>query len=111
MVDTEFILSIFANDQKAALQEFKRFSMENDESEFLDIAEGCVWTIEEGLSNLNEYLRKRWPGKSLPDLMENKDTRTEIILALKTNTKLSGRTIANLLGINRGIVQKTHENM
>jgi len=108
-LETEFILSIMANDQKKAIQEFKRFSMENDESEFLDLEEGNVWTIEEGLSYLDEYLTKRWPGKSLSDLMNNKNTRTDLIVDLKTNTRLSVRAIANLLGINRGIVQKTNE--
>ncbi|MGI5880423.1 MAG: REP-associated tyrosine transposase [Syntrophomonadaceae bacterium] len=110
MVETEFILSIFANDQKTAIQEFKRFSIENDESEFLDVEEGSIRTIEEGLSYLDEYITKRWPGKNLPDLIDNKNTRTEIILDLKTNTGLSVRTIADLLGINRGIVQKTKES-
>lgn len=107
IMETEFILSIFANDQKTAIQEFKKFSTENDEGEFLDLEEGTIWTTEEGLSYFDEYLTNRWPGKSLPDLMNNKNTRTEIILNLKTNTRLSVRTIANLLGINRGIVQKT----
>ena len=107
MVETAFILSIIANDQKTAIHEFKRFSMENDEREFLDLEEGSIWTIEEGFSYLNKYLTKRWPGKSLSDLMNNKNTRTELILDLKTNTGLSVRAIAQLLGINRGIVQKT----
>ncbi len=110
IVDTEFILSMMANDQQTAIQEFKRFSMENDEHEFLDIEEGSVWTIKEGLSYLDEYLTKRWPGKSLPELMNNKDTRSELIMDLKTNTRLSIRAIANLLGINRGIVQKTNDS-
>lgn len=110
MVETEFILSIFANDQKTAIQEFKSFSMENDESEFLDLEEESIRTIEEGLSYLDEYITKRWPGKNLTDLMKNKSTRTELILDLKNNTGLSIRTIADLLGINRGIVQKTKES-
>ena len=110
MVDTEFILSMMTNDQQTAIKEFKRFSMENDEREFLDIEEGSVWTIEEGFSYLDEYLTKRWPGKSLPELMNNKNIRTELIVDLKTNTRLSVRAIANLLGINRGIVQKTNDS-
>jgi putative transposase len=110
VVDTEFILSIMANDQKTAIQEFQKFSMEQDESQFLDIEEGSVWTLEEGKSYLEEYLTKRWSGKSMQDLMNSKDTRTEIILDLKTNTKLSVREIAGLLVINRGIVQKAKEN-
>jgi len=41
------------------------------------------------------------------ELINNKDTRTAIMSDLKFNTKLSIRAIADLLGINRGIVQKT----
>jgi hypothetical protein len=110
VVDTEFILSIMANDQKTAIQEFQKFSMEQDESEFLDVEEGSVWTVKEGKSYLEEYLTKRWSGKSIQDLMNSKDNRTEIIVNLKTNTQLSVREIAGLLGINRGTVQKAKEN-
>ncbi|SHK58493.1 REP-associated tyrosine transposase [Desulforamulus aeronauticus] len=106
MVDTAFILSLMANDQKKAIQEFKKFSIEKDESEFLDIEEGNIWTIEEAKSYLEEYLTKRWRGKSIEELMDHKDSRREIIIELKTNTRLSVRAIANLLGLNRGIVQK-----
>ncbi|MDD2215255.1 MAG: transposase [Eubacteriales bacterium] len=111
IVDTEFILSILANDQKIAIQEFRKFSKEQDESEFLDIEEGSIRTLEEGKSYLEEYLAKRWSGKNIEDLIKDKETRTKIIVHLKTNTKLSVRKIADLLGINRGIVQKTKVNL
>ena len=61
-------------------------------------------------SYLDEYLPKRWPGKSLPELKNNKNTRTELIMDLKTNSGLSIRAIANLPGINRGTVQKTNDS-
>jgi len=110
MVDVEFILSIMAKDRKTAIQEFKKFSIEKDESEFLDVEEGAVWTIEEGRAYLEEKLPKRWEGKSMQELIKNKESRTDLIVNLKTNTKLSVRAIADLLGINRGIVQKTKLN-
>ena len=110
MVDTEFILSLMANDQKKAIQEFKKFSIEKDESEFLNLEEGNIWTVEEAKSYLEEYLTKRWGRKSMEELINNNDTRRVIIMDLKTNTRLSVRAIANLLGLNRGIVQKTRVN-
>lgn len=106
-MDTELIFSIMANDQKTAIQEFQKFSMEQDENVFLDIKEGSVPTVKEGKTYLEEYLTKKWSGNSIQDLMNNKDTRTEIIVDLKLNTHLSVREIAGLLRINRGIVQKT----
>jgi len=54
-------------------------------------------------------MTKRWSEKSMQDLMSNKDIRADIIVYLKTNTQLSIREIAGLLGINRGIVHKTKE--
>ena len=76
----------------------------------MDVEEASVWTGREGKSYLEEYLTKRWSGKSIQDLMNSKDNRTEIIVNLKTNTQLSVREIAGLLGINRGTVQKAKEN-
>jgi putative transposase len=108
MVDTEFILSIIADDRKTAIREFIVFSQVQDESKFLDIEEDSIWTLEEGESYLKDYLTKRWSGKRMEELISNKNTRTEIIMDLKTNTRLSGRTIAVLLGINRGIVQRVN---
>lgn len=110
MVNKEFILSILADDQQTAIQEFKKISMEQDESKFLDVEEGDIWTPEEAKSYLENYLTERWSGKRLEDLINDKNTRTEIIVYLKINTRLSVRKIADLLGINRGIVQKTKVN-
>ena len=106
MVETELILSIMASDPEKAIKEFKMFSLQKDESVFMDVEDRNVWTLEEGKSYLEEYSKDRWPLASREDLMTNKDTRTELIADLKTNTGLSVREIAGLLGINRGIVQK-----
>jgi len=63
---------------------------------------GGVWTVEEGMASLEEYLTKRWSGKSIQDLVSNEDVRADIIVYLKTNPQLSIREIAGLLGIKRG---------
>ena len=110
MIDVGFILSIMAKDRETAIQEFKKLSIEKDESEFLDVKERTVWTIEKGRAYLEENLPKRWKGKSMQELIKDKESRTDLIVSLKTNTELSVRAIADLLGINRGIVQKTKVN-
>lgn len=107
IVDTELILAIMADDPQKAIEEFKVFSLETDQSRFLDTDEEHSWTLEEGKSYLQDYIALRWPDKNIENLMIHKDSRNEIIVYLKENTKLSVRSIASLLGINRGMVQKT----
>lgn len=107
VVDTGFILSIFTNDPKTAVRQFVEFSQQPDDITFLDLEENNIRTLGEGQSYLEECLAGRWSGVSLEDLLKNKNSRTEIIMDLKTNTALSDRAIADLLGINRGVVQRT----
>jgi putative transposase len=107
MVDTEFVLSIMDNDMQTAIEEFEKFSTEQDENSFLETKEGKNWTVEEGKSYLEDHIKDKWSGKNLETLLRNKEIRKEIIADLKTNTNLSVREIADLMGINRGVVQKT----
>lgn len=104
-VDIDIILDSIALDRKQAIKEFKRFSMQNDENEFMDIRDDESWTIEESKLWLEEYLRKSWPGYELSELMKNKNTKREIVLHIRKNTKLSIRKVADLLGIERGSIQ------
>jgi len=105
-VETALILSIMASDLKTAIEEFKAFSLVQEECRFIDIEDSRTWTWEEGKAYLDGYLKSRWSEKGLGELMNNKSTRTEVIADLKENTGLSVREIAGLLGINRGLVQK-----
>lgn len=107
IIETEFILSIMANDPKIAITKFKAFSLEQDDTQYMDLEDGKIWTMEEGKSYLEDYLKIRWAGKSIAELIAGKDTRTDLIVELKSNTRLSIRDIASLLGVNRGIVQRT----
>ena len=106
MVEVDFVLSMISEDRKEAIKEFKQFSQHYDDMQFLDITEEPAWTVAEGEAYLKEYISKSWPGTPLDELMENKETRTQIILEMKTNVKLSVRKIADILRINRGLVQK-----
>lgn len=104
-VDTAFILSIIATNPQEAIKEFRRFSLEIDQNEFLDIKNEAAWTIEEGKLFLEDYLKKSWPGSSLEELMIKAKTRNEIVAHIRGNTGLSVRKIADLLGIKRGSIQ------
>lgn len=104
-LDIQIILSSIALNEVQAIEEFKRFSMQNDDIEFMDISEDEPWTLEESKIYLEEYLKKSWPGYDLHELMKNKDTRNEIVLHIRKKTNLSIRKIADLLGITRGSIQ------
>lgn len=48
--DTDIILSSISSDQKRAIQEFKYFSMQEEQINFLDINEDEPWTPMNGVS-------------------------------------------------------------
>lgn len=104
-IDTEFILSLFSNNQQQAIQEFIRFSMETDHNKYLDVTDKVICTLPEGQIYLDEYLNKEWQGKHIAELIAKMETRKEIIAHLRGRTGLSIRQIADLLGIKRGSVQ------
>ncbi|MGE5417107.1 MAG: transposase [Acidobacteriota bacterium] len=105
-VDVKSILEMFASNRQSALREFKRFSDQQDDCAFLDESEESIRTVEEGRQYLSEYMAKAWPGASLEDLLEDKKTRSELIKTLKIETSLSIRKIAELLGVNRRVVER-----
>jgi len=105
LIDTQFVLNILSHDRKAAIDEFKGLSDGADGSQYLDIPEEKkVQTIEEGQAYLKKYLQEHWSGHTLEDVLTTK--RQEIIADLRANTHLSVRTIAQLLGLNRNVVER-----
>ena len=107
LVDTPFILDIITNDRKKAIEEFKRFSTEPDEAMFLDYEkEGEIRTIGEGQEYLKAYLKTIKPAIKIEDVKKDLQLRKEVIAYLRANTKLSQRKIAEILGIDKSIVEK-----
>lgn len=104
-VNTDVILSSISLDQTQAINEFKRFSLQEDTNKFMDINEDEAWTLEESKAYLEEYLKKQWSGYQLQELMKNQNTRNEIVLHIREKTNLSIRKTADLLGITRGSIQ------
>jgi len=101
------VLNIITSNRDIALFEFERFSLEIDSSTFIDVEDGKAFrTIEQGRSYLADFLRVRYNGMIIEQIKEDTQIRSEIIRHLRTNTKLSQRVIALLLGIDKGVVEK-----
>ena len=63
-------------------------------------------TLEDGRIYLQEYLVKRWPGAAREAIYKDRVMRNGVIQELRTNTGLLIRKIAELLGVNRGVVER-----
>jgi len=105
MVDSRYVLSMISRDIEAALQEFKRFSQQDDDKQYID-EEEIIQTLDQGRIYLDDYLTGKWPGVDKVVIINNKLLCGEIIQNLHANTRLSIRKIAELLGVNRRVVER-----
>ena len=106
-VDSSFILDIIALDRKSAIKEYIRFSKDVVGETFIDIEEKLVIkTLNEGGYILREYLKQEGLPITIEEIKENQELRQKAIVFLRTNTQLSQRKIAILLGIDKSIVEK-----
>jgi len=109
IIDKEFILSMFSDNTKKAILLFEEFTEKYSNMELLehderDHEEIRVAEDQEARVIINEYLHHKNLTKD--NLISNKNIRNELILELRNKSGLSIRRIAELLEINRGIVQK-----
>ncbi|KJS22031.1 MAG: hypothetical protein VR72_08080 [Clostridiaceae bacterium BRH_c20a] len=110
LVDTWEILSLFSQEKNKAIEYFKEFSNKENDDQFIDIKEddSDVFSFQETDNSLvvEKYLKDN--NLSITDLKTdcNRHYLQEVILNLRKKTQLSIRGIANLLGFNRGIVQR-----
>lgn len=105
LVDTKLVLGILSDGSLSAIREFERFSNESDESRFLDLDDiEEVRTLAEGRVFLADYLKKEWDGLSWNELKKNAESRQGVIRDIRTHTRLSVRSIAELLGISKNSV-------
>lgn len=110
-LDTEFVLNIIAADRITALWEFERFSLEIDNTNIIDVDDNKdIRTIEEGREYLLDLLIEQYIGLTIERINEDPQKRTEIIRLLRTNTKLTQRVIASLLGIKKNVVERAETN-
>jgi REP element-mobilizing transposase RayT len=110
MVIVEDILKLFSKNLSKALPLFMKFSQAGDNHDFLEYKEDNqtkkdINTYQKASNFRNQYLKRNHLELILLRKRRNKIFRDKLIRELKEKSILSNREIANLLEINRGIVQ------
>jgi len=110
MIAIEDVLKLFSKNLPKALSLFIKFSQEEDNRDFLEYKEGNqnkkeIDTNQKALNFRDQYLKKNHLELTSLKERRNKIFRDELISELKNKSVLADREIANLLEINRGIVQ------
>ncbi|BBB90071.1 MAG TPA: transposase [Methylomusa anaerophila] len=112
VVDREFILKLFADDIESAIRLFEEYSNTQSDEQFIDLAKEeiaakPIQTEKQARELTASYLVQNNIGLNDLKARENENLRRDLISKLKRESSLSIRQIANLLGINRNIVQRT----
>ncbi len=110
MVIVEDILKLFSKNLSKALPLFMKFSQAEDNYDFLEYKEDNqtkkdINTYQKASNLRDQYLKRNHLELILLRKRRNKIFRDKLIMELKEKSILSNREIANLLEINRGIVQ------
>jgi REP element-mobilizing transposase RayT len=110
MVIVEDILKLFSKNLSKTLLLFMQFSQAEDNHDFLEYKEDNqtkkdINTYQKASNFRDQYLKRNHLELILLRKRRNKIFRDKLIRELKENSILSNREIANLLEINRGIVQ------
>ncbi len=108
-VDTDFILSIFAKDQREARLLFAQFMEDESLETFLDVKEDApkdLLTSYQVMDFLKNQAIIHGIEGDYRMLKSHRAVIEETIRELKTRSTLSIRRIAELLEVNRGLVQR-----
>lgn len=110
-IDTDMIMSMFSEDKIKALKFFVEYSKQENEDYFIDYEEQSVEviginSIEKALLYTNEFLKKNNININALKMRKNKKVREELIKHLKEKSSLSVRQIAEILYLDRNIVQR-----
>lgn len=109
--DRGFILKMFSDNEEQAIKQFKEFSKEQTDDQFIDVKEDLppektIKNRAEALYYIDNFLRDKGQTGDRKELMKSKSIRDELVRYLKDNSALSTREIAAVMGINRGMVQR-----
>lgn len=110
IVNRKVVLSIFAKEESRAIALFKEFSILDSEYMFIDVPnepapkEMSIQTEDQARLFVEDYLRQKHIEREA--LKNKKQIRNELIIELKNQSHMSVREIANLLGIDRNIIQR-----
>lgn len=108
LIERETVLGMFFKDKKKSIELFKEFSEKDCDTKFIEYEE--VDNEEKRLEEEKEiraivegYLTKN--NINNDSYLENKKIRNDIIVVIRNKGGFSIRRIAEVLGINRGIIQ------
>lgn len=106
LVETDEIISMFAQDKEKGLKAFIDFNHEEKRENFIDIDEEMEFNERNVQEYINEYLIQK--GIAFENLKEhiNKGTAEELIKHLLRKSDISKRGIAKILGLGREMVRK-----
>lgn len=103
IVDTNFALKLFADDEKIAVRELIKFFKEVNDDKCLEIDDRIPITDEEAKAIVKKVCQLKSPS----DLqMLEKKQRNKYLKMLKEEHNLSIRQIERITGINRGVIAK-----
>lgn len=102
IVDTNFMLNLFGNDRKKAIDVFKQFHRIENNDMCLDIQDNRSLTDEEAI----EIIKKTCNINQCNQIQAAEREQRDKYLRLLKKEGISTRHIARLTGISRGVVQK-----
>ncbi len=112
LVEKDVVLGIFSEDSKKAQDLFVQYSQEDIADVLMDVVEiesdneKTIKGENEASKYIEDFLKKRDMKLENLRLRVFRDVREELIDELKQNSDLSVRQIADLLMVNRGMVQR-----
>ncbi len=109
IIDKDIVLNMFSENAERAVSLFEEFSVKDSDIEFIehdgrDAEERQLEKAEEAKEIISDFLRSR--NITNNNYIKKKEIRDELIMVLRNICGLSIRSIANVLDINRGVVQK-----
>jgi len=107
-IESKSILEMFSKDEAKAKELFKKYSTEKNEYIFIEYEDKNESKAISGEKEANEYIGRYLKENEIDiyELKGNKKALNELIINLKRESNLSIRTIADMLMINRGMVQR-----
>ena len=111
-LNTKYVLEIFAKNHQRAIELFKEFSRQDSIESFIEIKEEDNKVEKEikgvlaSSKKVEEILKIKGIKLECLGMKPFKVLRNEIIMIIKDKTDLSIRQIAEMLKINRGIVER-----
>ncbi|MEL7564820.1 MAG: transposase [Dehalobacterium sp.] len=112
IIDSDTVLGIFSFNRESAVKELIEFHKQNDEYRFIDNPNELDDTKEianepEARNYIEAFLKDKTDSTDLSILRSDIRLRNELIRQLMEKSALSIRQIANLLNINRGMVERS----